>query len=137
MRTLVLDSEALSVLARGTGGGVLGAVLEALRAAERVGADVLVPAAVLAEQYRGGRHDQVVDSCLGRHSGIGVVDTTRELARRVGNLLARAGQGSEHHVDATVVATVIAAGGGVILTSDVDDLTALAAGAIGVAVEPV
>ena len=69
--------------------------------------------------------------------GIDVVDTTRDLARRIGNLLARAGKGSENHVDATVVATAIAAGGGVILTSDVDDLTALAAGAIGVAVEPV
>ena len=138
MTILVLDSEAMSRLARGIDGrGAPGRVLTALRAAERSGSDVLVPAAVLAEQYRGGRHDQAIDACLGRHAGIDVVDTTRELARRIGNLLARAGSGSGQHVDAAVVAAAIAAGGGVILTSDVDDLTALAAGAIGVAVEPV
>lgn len=133
--TLVLDSEAISRLARSLEGrGVPGTVLTALRAAERSNVDVLVPAAVLAEQYRGGRHDQAVDSCLGRHRGIDVVDTTRELARRIGNLLARAGMDSEHHVDATVVATAVAAGGGLILTSDVDDLEHLAGGAVGVEV---
>jgi predicted nucleic acid-binding protein len=108
-----------------------------VRAAANSGRAVVVPAAVLAEQYRGGRHDAPVDSCLRRYDGIRVVDTTRPLARAVGNLLARAGLASEHHVDATVVAAAIAYGGGVILTSDVDDLKKIAAGNINVVVEPV
>ncbi|WP_415103128.1 PIN domain-containing protein [Micropruina sp.] len=79
----------------------------------------------------------MVDSCLGRHSGIDVVDTTRTLARTIGNLLARAGRGSVDHVDAAVVATALAAGGGVIATGDPDDLDALAAGLPGISVEVV
>src|SRR6478752_6728618 len=102
MTALVLDSEAFSALARSRSGQHPGAVHAALKAAVEIGADVMVPAAVLAEQYRGGHHDQVVDSCLGRFSGIDVADTTRLLARRIGNILARARRGSEDHVDAAV-----------------------------------
>ncbi|MEX0427628.1 hypothetical protein AB3X52_08360 [Nocardioides sp. DS6] len=91
---------------------------------------------MLAEQYRGGRYDQIVDSCLGRHTGIGVADTTRILARTIGNLLARAGRGSADHVDASVVAAALAAGGGVIATGDPDDLNGLAADLPGVRIEP-
>lgn len=94
---------------------------------------MLVPAAVLAEQYRSGAH-QVVDSYLGRATGILVADTTRPLARRIGNLLVRARRGSEDHVDATAVA-VAADGGGVILTGDPDDLGAIADGLLNVAIE--
>ncbi len=137
MTTLVLDSEAVSQLARSRAGVDSARVHAALRAADLAGSDVLVPAAVLAEQYRGGGHDQMVDACLGRNSGIDVVDTTRALARDVGHLLARAGRGSEDHVDAVVVATAVAAGGGVIMTSDVDDLAGLAAATTGVVIEPV
>lgn len=95
---------------------------------------VIVPAAVLAEQYRGGRHDQVVDSYLGRETGIVVVSTTRDLARSIGHLLARAGRGSADHVDASVVAAAVEAGGGVIATGDPADITALADGLTGIAV---
>jgi len=132
---LVLGAEALSGLTRSRTGLPPGAIHAALKAASEVGADVVVPAAVLAEQYRGGRHDQAVDSCLGRHTGIAVADTTRPLARRVGNLLARAGRGSSDHVDATVVAVAIALGGGVIATGDPNNLEALAAAFPGVVVE--
>lgn len=137
MTALVLDSEAFSSLARSRSGGRPAHVHAALRAAIHAGSDVLVPAAVLAEQYRGGQHDQVVDSCLGQHSGIEVVDTTRQLARRIGNLLARAGRGSRDHVDATVVAVAVAAGGAVIITGDPDDITELAAGLVGITIEAV
>jgi predicted nucleic acid-binding protein len=137
MTALVLDSEALSQLARTRADADLVRVHGAIRAADAAGRCVLVPAAVLAEQYRGGSHDQTADACLARYPGIAVVPTTRELARHVGHLLVCAGKGSEHHVDAVVVAAAIAAGGGVILTSDVGDLRALAAGAVGVVVEPV
>ena len=94
-------------------------------------------AAVLAEQYRGARHDQLVDSCLSRWTSIQVAGTDRSLARRVGNLLGRHGLGSEHHVDATVVATALAAGGGLILTSDPRDLERLADGLVGVQVKAI
>ena len=105
MTALVLDAEPLSLLARAGRG----------------------EASVRAALYRGGGHDQAVDACLARQGGIDVVPTDERLARAVGHLLAGAGAGSEHHVDATVVATCGAAGGGLVLTGDVDDLAALAA----------
>ena len=135
MTVLVLDSAAFSELARASSVAKR-TVRAALRAAVEVGADVVVPAAVLAEQYRGGAHDQVVDSYLGRETGIAVADTNRQLARQVGNLLARAGRGSQDHVDATVVAVAVSRGGGVILTGDPRDLAALVDGLIGINVEP-
>lgn len=109
----------------------------ALRAASLAGSDVLVPAAVLAEQYRGGAHDQIVDSYLGRETGIDVADTDQRLARRVGNILARSGRGSRDHVDATVVAVAVSNGGGVILTGDPRNLTALSDGLPGLVVESI
>lgn len=137
MKTLVLDSQAVSELARARDGALPGSVLAALKAAVLTDSEVVVPAAVLAEQYRGGRHDQLVDSCLSRWTGLTVVNTDRSLARTVGNLLARHRLGSQHHVDATVVATALASGGGVILTSDPDDLARLADGLVGIRIEPV
>ena len=137
MSALVLDSEAFSILARARSGPRHSTVRAALRAALDSHVDVWVPAAVLAEQYRGGAHDQVVDSYLGRPTGITVADTTRQLARLAGNLLTHAGRGSKDHVDATAVAVAISAGGGLILTGDPDDLTAIADGIVGVTIESV
>jgi len=75
---------------------------------------------------------------LARYPGIEVKDTTRSLARTIGAILARAGLGSAHHVDATVVAVgVTSPGAAVILTSDPDDITLLAAGDPTIAVFPV
>lgn len=126
MTALVFDSEAVSRLARR--GREQDVVRAALQAAYEAGVEVRVPAAALAELYRGGRHDQVVDSYLGREPGLGIVPTDRALARTVGHLLAQAGRGSRDHVDATVVATAVAAGGGVIVTGDPDDLSPLSSG---------
>jgi len=127
MKALVLDSDALSRLARLTPADAPGVVQAWIRAAANLDSRVLVPAAVLAEQYRGGGHDQALDSFLSRNRGIEVIDTDRSLARHVGHILAAAKAGSELHVDACVVATAITAGGGVILTSDPKDLSRLAA----------
>jgi predicted nucleic acid-binding protein len=124
MSALVLDAEALSLLARG--GRREATVRAALVAALAEASDVVVPAAVLAELYRGGRHDQAVDACLSREGGIAIVPTDRALARRIGHLLTRAARGSEHHVDAAVVAVCAAAGGGVVVTADQADLSHLA-----------
>jgi len=123
---LVLDAEALSALARA--GPHERTVRAALAAALAEAADVAVPAAVLAELYRGGGHDQAVDACLAREGGIAVIPTDRSLARQIGHLLAAASRGSEHHVDAAVVAVCAAAGGGVVVTGDPSDLSRLAGG---------
>ena len=136
--TLVLDAQALSVMARGlTGTGQRIGVLAALRAALEDGAELVVPAAVLAELYRGRQHDQTVDACLSRYQALVIVDTDRDLAREIGHLLARADRGSEDHVDATVVAVAARSGQAVIATGDVDDLSALAALLPGIRVAPV
>jgi len=132
MSALVLDSEGVSRLARRGPGTAVGIAHAALAAALRSNCPVLIPAAVLAEQYRGGRYDQPIDAFLARHGqAITIVDTDRALARAVGNLLARHQLGTAHHVDATVVAVAARAGGGVILTADPDDIVPLAAGVSG------
>ena len=134
MSALILDSEAISRLARRPSN--VGTVHAALTAAQKAGWPVRVPAAVLAEQYRGGRHDQPIDSFLAKQARVvKVVDTDRALARTVGNLLGKHGRGSADHVDATVVATAIRLGGGIILTCDQGDVEALSEGLPGITVE--
>jgi hypothetical protein len=133
--TVVLDAEGLSILARlPSRKSSQQALPDLLEEALDRGHDVLVPAAVLAELYRGGSHDQVVDSFLSRFPAIVVVDTDPALARGIGNLLARAGRGSADHVAASVVAVAVLAGGGVIATGDVDDIGVIAEGLNGVRV---
>jgi len=129
MNTLILDSEAIGLLARPTPSNPKYRFThKVLLQAEKAGARVVVPAAVLAEQYRGGGHDQAIDSCLSRYEAIEVAHTDRELAKRAGNLLARHGLGSAHHVDACVAALSVTADRTVILTSDPDDISRLTAG---------
>ena len=123
---LVLDAEALSSLARRRGPRFR-EVHAALEAARRAGREVVTPAVVLAELYRGRGHNQVVDACLSRETGIAVRDTDRTLARLVGGVLAAAKAGSADLADAHVVAVAVSDGGGVALTGDVEDLARLAA----------
>ena len=135
MRTLVLDSEAMNRLARASSGSRPSGVHAFIIAALQTDSDVVVPTAVLSELYRGDGYDAALDACLKRYPGIEVIDTNRRLAKTVGNLLADRGLGSAHHVDACVVASAIAAGGGVILTCDPDDIRQLAAGQLDIDVE--
>jgi hypothetical protein len=131
---LILDSEAVSRLARQTANR--GRAHAALTAALAAHWPVRVPAAVLAEQYRGGRFDQPVDAFLSKHTeAIEIQDTDRLLARTVGNLLSKHNRGSEDHVDATVVATAIRCGGAIILTCDQGAVETLAEGLPGITVE--
>jgi predicted nucleic acid-binding protein len=125
-RCVVLDAEALAALA-GRPARRSREVRAALRAAERLDREVIVPAVVLAELYRGPRHNQLVDACLARETGIRVRATDREFARLVGGVLAAARTGSEHLADAHVVAAVVELGGGIALTTDPADLGRLAA----------
>ena len=123
---IVLDNAALSSLGGGIGRN-RDTVRAALTAAVRLQRDVIVPAVVLAEMYRGRHQSQTVDACLSRETGLRVRDTDRSLARFVGGVLSGAAVGSEYIVDAHVVAAAIEAGGGICLTGDPDDLGALSA----------
>ncbi|MGI8938069.1 MAG: PIN domain-containing protein [Iamia sp.] len=134
MTAVVLDAEAVSRLARQPQADRT-RVRVAMEAAARLGHDVIVPAVVLAELYRGPRHDPVVDACLSRETGIDVRDTDRALARAVGGVLTAAGSGSEDMVDAHVVAVAAESDRGVVLTGDLDDLTRLSAGYSSVVVQ--
>lgn len=125
-RCVVLDSEALVALAGRSGRRNL-EVRAALRAAARLHREVIVPSVILAELYRGPRHNPLVDACLSRETGIRVRDTDRPLARIVGGVLAAAQAGSEHLADAHVVAVAVEFGGGLVLTADTEDLGRLAA----------
>ncbi len=107
-----------------------------MRAADRLGRDVVVPTVILAELYRGPRHSQFVDSCLSRETGMRARDTDRRLARLVGGVLVGANAGSEHLADAHVVAVAVEMGGGLILTGDEKDLQRLAAPYPNILVEP-
>lgn len=133
-RPLVLDAEAFSALAEGKTQRQAH-VRAAMRAAARLGRDVAVPAVILAELYRGPRHNQLIDSCLARERGIDIRATDRSLARMVGGVLVGAQLGSAHLADAHVVAVAVEAGAGVILSGDPDDITKLAAAYPSIVVE--
>ena len=91
---------------------------------------------MLAELYRGRGFNQLVDACLARErASLETRDTDRHLARIVGGVLTAAGAGSTMIVDAHVVAAVVEAGGGVVVTGDREDLQRLAAGYHHVVVE--
>ncbi len=126
IRCVVLDAGALSALA-GRPERRNREVRAALRAAARLDREVVVPAVILAALYRGPRHNQVVDACLSRETGIRVRDTDRPLARLVGGVLAAADAGSQHLADAHVIAAAVDVGGGVALTTDPENLERLAA----------
>jgi predicted nucleic acid-binding protein len=130
-RPLVLDAAAFDRLVEGDGSIHVRAALEA---ASRLGRDVIVPAVVLAELYRGHQRSHELDALLARERGISIRRTDRVLARLVGGLMSAAGVGTEHMVDAHVVAVAAEHGGGVCLTGDTDDLERLAAGSPAVIV---
>lgn len=124
---LILDSGAVIALARSDD-----RARAVLTAAREVGAEVVIPAIVLAETVRGEARDAPVNRVV---KAVGAVAPADEVAGRVaGGLLGATG--SRSTVDAVVVATVIGLGGGVVLTGDADDLGALAAGHAEVVVRP-
>jgi predicted nucleic acid-binding protein len=67
-----------------------------------------------------------------------VVPVTDPIARSAAELKRRAAMtGIAATIDAIVVATSVAVGGGVVLTSDIDDIRALADCAAGIRIRPV
>lgn len=137
MANLILDSEALSSLARPRENrGRHERVRAAMRTAEQRREPVRVPSAVLVELYRGGGTDEPIDQVLSRGFAR-VVTTGVRIARIAGHLLADAERGSERAIDALVVATAIRLGGGLILTHDPADLEMLATNHANVRVAPI
>lgn len=104
----------------------------ALTAALEAGAEVSVPAVVVAETVRGGAADAPVNRVL---KAVGEVDVADEpVGRTAGRLLGSARSAAT--VDAIVVATAVEAGGAVILSGDAGDLGLLAAEEPAVIIEP-
>jgi predicted nucleic acid-binding protein len=94
-----------------------------LTLAVRRGVPVIVPAPVVTETVRGTPRDAPVNRVI---NAVGeVVPVDERLARFAGALI---GSTRSHAgaVDALVVATATAAGGGVVLTSDPNDIARLA-----------
>lgn len=126
MAVLILDSEAVSALARPRQDRDRHQrVRAALRSAHGRNAPVRIPSAVLVELYRGQGTDEPIDAVLARGFAQ-VVTTGTRIARIAGHLLADVNAGSEMAVDALVVATAIRLGGGVVATHDPHDLRLLA-----------
>ena len=134
MAVLVLDSEAVSILARPEQNSERhDLVRAAMRSAHLRNAPVRIPTAVLVELYRGPGFDEPIDRVVVQGFAQ-IVTTGARIARIAGHLLAKAGAGSELAIDALVVATAVRLGGGIVLTHDPEDLTKLAAGHANVAV---
>src|ERR1700735_2080245 len=101
-QALILDSEALATLG-GRPSRRQEEVRPAVRAAALMRRDVIVPAVILAELYRGAGRNQAVDACLARETGIRVRDTDRPLARLGGGVLTGAKADSRYLGGAPVV----------------------------------
>lgn len=122
---LVLDSEALSAIAHGPAlrRDRVRALAGEMR---RRGLPVATVAAVLAEVVRGRSADAAVFAGL-RRERVLVHPVDTRVGVRAGQLLGRIRAGSECAVDAFVVAATNVAGGGIIATVDVADISRLAA----------
>lgn len=124
---LILDSGAIIALARNDP-----RARAALTAAWEAGVEVATPAVVLAETVRGTAKDAPVNRVL---KAVGeVIAADEQVGRSAGGLLGAAR--SRSTIDALVVASAVRVGGGVVLTGDPDDVTALATGHHEVLVQP-
>src|SRR2546423_10486643 len=121
---LLLDSEALSAIAQGPAvrRDRVRALIAEMRRRDRPVATV---AAVLAEVVRGRAADSAVFAGL-RRERVEVRPVDVAVGVRAGRLLGAVAAGSELAVDAFIVAVADLAGGAVIATTDLDDLTRLA-----------
>ena len=128
---MVLDSEGLWAVARNNSEDARAV----LAASNQAGVPVLVPAAVLAETLFGDGRDARANQVLKK---LQVIPITDSIARSAAGLKRDARMtGVAPTIDAIVVATSAAAGGGLVLTSDVDDIGALADCATGVRIRPI
>jgi len=138
---LVLDAAGLSALADPRPPDRLRALLAE---AHRRSREVIAPALVCAEVARGLRRTRALEATLSRHDGhrgerpaVRLVDTDFALARQVGAILEASGAATPDVVDAHVVAVCVPHGGGLVVTSDPEDIAELAASVPAVRVRTV
>lgn len=124
---LILDAGAVLALSRADV-----RARAALAAAREAGADVSIPAVVVAETVRGVAADAPVNRIVKAVGEVTVAD--ERVGRMAGRLLGEAG--SDSTIDALVVASAVEAGSAVILTGDPDDLRPLAGDRPGVVIQP-
>jgi len=129
MARLILDSGAVIALASGNE-----RARRFVRRAISARAAVIVPAVVVAETTRGGPRDATVNRVIKTVEDVAPV--TEDVAREAGRLLAGA-RTSNATMDALVVAAAARRESTIILTGDIDDITALAANYPHVRVEGV
>ena len=129
--SVVLDSEGLWAVARNASEDARAVLV----ASSQASSPILVPSAVLAETLFGDGRDARANQALKK---IQVVPVTEPVARLAARLKRLAGvAGVTWTVDAIVVATSAAVGGGVVLTSDVTDIRRLADHAVDAWIRPV
>ncbi len=128
---VVLDVDGLDAIAEQVPPAALRALLREALERDR---DVLVPAVVCAEVCRGAPRTRRIEAAVARHRpnrgqrpSVSVVDTDFGVARQVGAILHGAGASSADLADAHVVAVCARRGGGLVITSDPDDIARLAA----------
>ena len=129
MARLILESGAIIALAAGSE-----RARRFLQRAARERILAVIPAVVIAETTRGGARDAAVNWVIKAVDQVALV--TDAVAREAGRLLAAA-PAANATIDALVVATAARREPKVILTGDVDDIRALAAGYPHVRVERV
>jgi predicted nucleic acid-binding protein len=123
--SVVLDAGAFDHLDLPSG-GPLRAVL---RAAAQRGGEVACAAVTLAEVCRGPSRTRRAEVALARDRGgqrIMVVPTDERLAKLVGTILQATGSDSSRLADAHVVAVCTRGDTAIVITSDLDDIRALA-----------
>lgn len=128
---LVLDAAGLDAVSAARPSDTMRALLAE---AHRRGREVMTPTVVCAEVARGAARTRALEATVSRHDRrrgeqppLRLVDTDFALARQVGAILEATRSGSDRIVDAHVVAVCIPAGAGLVVTSDPDDIVALAA----------
>jgi predicted nucleic acid-binding protein len=122
---LILDSEAMSAIAHGPARrrDRVRALISEMRARER---PIVTVASTLAEVVRGRPTDAGLFAALNRER-VEVHPVDARVGVRAGQLLGQLRAGSEMAVDAFMVSVADLAGGAIIATSDVRDLTRLSA----------
>lgn len=127
---LVLDAAAIDALAQSRPPERLRALL---REAAQRRREVVVPTVVCAEVARGRARTRSLEAVVRRHDtargeqpALRLIDTDFHLARQVGAILESTSSGSERIVDAHVIAVCVPEGGGLVVTSDPDDIAVLA-----------
>ncbi len=127
----MLDSEGLWAVARNDSEDAR-AVLTSSREA---GVRVFVPSVVLAEALFGDNRDARANQALKKLQVVPVSEPVARMAAKLKRLTDMSGVAGT--VDALVVAVSAAAGGGVVLTADADDIGKLAGAVSDVRIRPI